>query len=45
MRPIRVDQDTCGIDPVIGISAEVITAVHNDAFPSRGSETLRHDQA
>jgi hypothetical protein len=40
-----VDQDAGGIGAVVGVAAEVRSAVGDDAFPAGGGEALGDDQS
>ena len=45
MRAVMMDQDSRRIDAVMGISTEVVAAVHHHAFPPGGGQALGDHQS
>ena len=44
MWAVVMDEYACRVDAVVGISPEMITSVHDHAFPTRSRETLGNHQ-
>ena len=40
-----MDEDTGGVDAVVGISPEVVATVHDDAFPACGGHAFGDHEA